>query len=134
MELPYEPASPTVAGEVYRPQLSLPSGAPSSRVAARPPPSSNSLNVATPGLTPTVGTDPEPDDAYLHNVETGSFINIDWTGEDDEKLGLRVTASTTLAATGSETNLAAAGLGGALMLLGAIALVLVARRRQAAAE
>ena len=98
----------------------------------------NWLNVAMPQLPlydgPTVGTLPEPDAVYLWNAETGALVNVDWTEEFERNPGFRVSAHAALAATGSETDLAAAGIGGALMLFGAMALVLVARGRHAAAE
>jgi len=93
----------------------------------------DSLNVAAPGSTPTVGTDVDPDVIWVSTAGSDDELvtEDEWEGYN---LAFRVTAHTTLAATGSETNLVAAGIGGALLLAGAMALVLTARRRQVSAE
>ncbi len=91
------------------------------------------LNVAAPNAPVTVGSDPDTDVVIISAADTGDELEPqgDWTGFG---LGIQVTAHTTLAATGSETNLIGAGIGSALLLMGAAALVLTARRRQEAAQ
>ena len=91
------------------------------------------LNVGAPNLAASVGTDPDTDVVFISADDTDEVFEAqgDWSGFG---LGIRITAHTTLAATGSETDLVAAGIGSALMLMGAAALLLTARRRQVTAE
>ena len=91
------------------------------------------INVAAPNAPVTVGADVDTDVVIINALDTGDELEpqSDWSGFG---LGINVTAHSALAATGSETNLLGAGFGGALLLAGAMALVLTARRRQVTAE